>query len=191
MYLIMNALVNLLIKLVDKLDSLLNIRNNYNLYNLVILGLTPNLFYSLKTVANIRMYAYPWAFHIELASLYIIFQCFPQSSLVSHLHMSSIYTTISQARPSALCTGNAIQRLSTALILDYFSNLDWHTYYYFSAPNFTLHQLSHKIGSSICSPKSKTTTLVISTLASISLLATSNPTRWYLPNQGSYFTSST
>ena len=59
MYIKMNALVNLLIKLVDKLDSLLNIRNNYNLYNLVILGLTPNLFYSLKTVANIRMYAYP------------------------------------------------------------------------------------------------------------------------------------
>jgi len=47
MYLIMNALVNLLIKLVDKLDSLLNIRNNYNLYNLVILGLAPNLCYSL------------------------------------------------------------------------------------------------------------------------------------------------
>ena len=59
MYLIMNALVNLLIKLVDKLDSLLNIRNNYNLYNLVILVANPNLFYSLKTVATIHMYAYP------------------------------------------------------------------------------------------------------------------------------------
>ncbi len=134
MYLKMNALVNLLIKLVDKLDSLLNIRNNYNLYNLVILGLTPNLFYSLKTVANIRMYAYPWAFHIELASLYIIFQCFPQSSLVFHLHMSSIYTTIPQAILSALCTGNTIQRLSYLAILN---NLDWHAYYYFSAPNFS------------------------------------------------------
>ena len=28
-------------KLVDKLDSLLNIRNNYNLYNLVILVVKP------------------------------------------------------------------------------------------------------------------------------------------------------
>ena len=50
--------VKLWIKLVDKLDSLLNIRHNYN-YNLVNLVVTPNLFYSLKTVATIRMYAYP------------------------------------------------------------------------------------------------------------------------------------
>ena len=50
--------VKLWIKLVDKLDSLLNIRHNYN-YNLVNLVVTPNLFYSLETVATIRMYAYP------------------------------------------------------------------------------------------------------------------------------------
>ena len=86
--------------------------------------------------------------------------------------MSPTDTIIPQTILSVLCTGNAIQRLSTALIFDYFSCLDWHAYYYFSTPNFMLHQLSHKIGSSICSPKFKTATLIILMLASISHLMT-------------------
>jgi len=53
----------------------------------------PNLFYSLKTVATINMYAYPWASHDELASLHIIFySANPSFTYVSNrYHNSSSY----------------------------------------------------------------------------------------------------